>query len=154
MKNAIYTNNYADDNSLDSSTDNFADVLHNLKHDGGNAIEWFTTKMVHKQCNPVNFHFMLFSPTPTEQKVLLQCVDKSLMSETEVTVLGVTVDDKLYFSQHISACCKKVARVIFLSYDISLGKWIIRSLKRSKKWPLEYGLPVTIEKQKQTNKKT
>ena len=35
------------------------------------------------------------------------------MSETEVTVLGVTVDDKLYFSQHIGACCKKVARVIF-----------------------------------------
>ena len=76
--------------------------------------------MIRKQCNLDNFHFMLFSPTPTEQKVLLQCVGTSLMSETEVTVLGVTVDDKLYFSQHISACCKKVARVCFLSYGISV----------------------------------
>ena len=32
------------------------------------------------------------------------------MSETEVTVLGVTIDDKLCFSQHISVCCKKAAR--------------------------------------------
>ena len=105
--------NYADENSLDSSTDNFTDVLHNLRHDGSDTIEWFATKMVRKQCNPDNFHFMLSSPTPTDQKVLLQCVGTSLMSETKVTVLGVTIDDELYFSQHISACCKKVARVIF-----------------------------------------
>ena len=53
---------------------------------------------------------MLFSPTPTEQQVLQLCDGTSLMSETEVTVLGVTIDDKLCFSQHISVCCKKAAR--------------------------------------------
>ena len=64
---------------------------------------------------PWQFSFMLFSPTPTQRKSYHNG------SETEVNVLGVTVDDKLYFSQHISACCKKVARVIFLSYGISVA---------------------------------
>ena len=47
---------------------------------------------------------------PSEQQVLQLCDGRSLMSETEVTVLGVTIDDKLCFSQHISVCCKKAAR--------------------------------------------
>ena len=100
--------NYADDNSLDSSSENLADVLYNLRHDGRNAIEWFAKNGM--QANPDKFHFMLFSPTPTEQQVLHLCDGTSLMSETEVTVLGVTIDDKLCFSQHISICCKKAAR--------------------------------------------
>ena len=96
------------DNSLESSSENLADVLYNLRHDGRNAIEWFAKNDM--QANPDKFHFMLFSPTPTEQQVLQLCEGTSVMSETEVTVLGVTIDDKLCFSQHISVCCKKAAR--------------------------------------------
>ena len=62
------------------------------------------------QANPDKFHFMLFSPTPSEQQALQLCDGTHLMSETEVTVLGVTIDDRLCFSQHISSCCKKAAR--------------------------------------------
>ena len=58
----------------------------------------------------VSFHFMLFSPTPTEQQVLQLCDGKALMSQTQVTVLGVTIDDKMCFSQHVSVCCRKAAR--------------------------------------------
>ena len=71
------------------------------------------------QANPDKFHFMLFSPTPTEQQVLQLCDGTSLMSETEVTVLGVTMDDKLCFSQHISVCCKKAARQLNALAQIS-----------------------------------
>ena len=92
--------NYADDNSLDSSSENLADVL----------CYWMVCKKIGMQANPDKFHFKLFSPTPTEQQVLQLCDGTSLMSETEVTVLGVTIDDKLCFSQHISVCCKKAAR--------------------------------------------
>ena len=34
--------NYADDNSLDSSSDDLLEALRNLKRDGRNAIDWFT----------------------------------------------------------------------------------------------------------------
>ena len=64
--------NHADDNSLQSSSENL-------------VYKKFT------QANPDKFHFMLFSPTPTEQQVLLVCDGTSLMSETEVTVLGVMI---------------------------------------------------------------
>ena len=100
--------NYADDNSLDSSSENLTDVLYNLRHDGRNAIEWFAKNGM--QANPDKFHLMLFSPTPSEQQALQLCDGTHLMSETEVTVLGVTIDDRLCFSQHISSCCKKAAR--------------------------------------------
>ena len=47
--------NYADDNSLDSSSENLRDVLYNLKHDGQNAIGWFAKNGM--QANPDKFHF-------------------------------------------------------------------------------------------------
>ena len=59
---------YADDNSLDSSSENLTEVLSNLRCDGRNAIEWFANNV--KQANPDKFHFMLFSPKPTAQQVL------------------------------------------------------------------------------------
>ena len=100
--------NYADDNSLDSSAENLTDVLYNLRHGGRNATEWFAKMGMH--ANPDKFHFILFSPTPSEQQALQLCDGTHLMPETEVTVLGVTMDDRLCFSQHISSCCKKAAR--------------------------------------------
>ena len=57
--------------------------------------EWFAKNDM--QANPDKFHFMLFSPTPSEQQALQLCDGTHLMSETEVTVLGVTIDDKLFF---------------------------------------------------------
>ena len=71
------------------------------------------------QANPDKFHFMLFSPTPTEQQVLHLCDGTSLMSETEVTVVGMTIGDILCFSQHISICCKKAARQLNALAQIS-----------------------------------
>ena len=62
------------------------------------------------QANPDKFHFMLFSPKPTAKQVLRIRDDTSLVSEAEVKVLGVTIEHKLWFPQHISACCKKAAR--------------------------------------------
>ena len=71
--------------------------------------------------NPVKFQFMLFSPTHTEQQVLQLhvCNGMSLTSEAEVTVLGVTMDNKLCFSQHTSVCCNKAARQLHALVRIS-----------------------------------
>ena len=60
-----------------------------------NAIAWIAKNSM--QVNPDKFHFMLSSATPPEQRVLQLCDGAYLMSETEVTVLGVTFDERLYF---------------------------------------------------------
>ena len=83
------------------------DVLYILRHDGQDVIEWFAKNCT--QANPDKFHFVLFSPTPPEQQALQLCDGTYLMSETEVTVLGVAIDDRSCFSLHIRSWCKKAA---------------------------------------------
>ena len=100
--------NYADDNSLDSSSDDLLDALRNLKRDGRNAIYWFTKNGM--QANPDKFNFMLLSPSPVEKQVLELCDGITLISVAVVNVLGVTADDNLSFNEHISVCCTKAAR--------------------------------------------
>ena len=100
--------NYADDNSLDSSSDDLLEALRNLKRDGRNAIDWFTKNGM--QANPDKFHFMLLSPSPVDKQLLELCDGITLISEAAVTVLGVTIDDNLSINEHISVCCTKAAR--------------------------------------------
>ena len=59
---------YADDNSLDPSSDDLLEALLNLKRYGRNAIDWFTKNG--KQANPDKFHFMLLSPSLVEKQIL------------------------------------------------------------------------------------
>ena len=54
--------NYADDNLLDSSSENLSELLINLKVGGRNAIDWFIKNGM--QANPDKLHFMLLFPTP------------------------------------------------------------------------------------------
>ena len=61
--------NYADDNSLESSSDDLLEALFNLKRDARNAIDWFTK--IGMQANPDNFHFMLLSPSPVEKSCVM-----------------------------------------------------------------------------------
>ena len=61
--------NYADGNSLDSSSGNLSEMLINLEVDGQNTIDWFMKNGM--QSNPDKFHFMLLSPTPIENKCLI-----------------------------------------------------------------------------------
>ena len=98
--------NYANDNSLDSSSDDLLEAMLNLKRDGRNAIDWFTKNGM--RANPDKFH--LLSPSPVENQVLELCDGTILISEAAVTVLGVTIDDTLSFHEHISVCCTKAAR--------------------------------------------
>ena len=79
-----------------------------LKVDGRNAIDWFMKNGM--QANPDKIHFMLLSPTLIEKQMLDLYNGISLESEAVTTVLGVTIDDQLNFSNHISACCSKAAR--------------------------------------------
>ena len=93
--------NYADDNSLDTTSENLSEVLFNLKNDGRNAIDWFSRNGM--QANPEKFHFMALSPTSVGTQVLELSDGITLSSEAVVTVLGVTIDDQSSYIANISA---------------------------------------------------
>ena len=99
---------YADDNSLTYSSPDLNCIFTNLQIHCKNAIDWFTVNGM--KANPSKFQFMVISSKRIEQKCLDIGNGITLQSEPSVKVLGVTIDDRLQFSEHISACCSKAAQ--------------------------------------------
>ena len=102
--------NYADDNSLSVAFCNIHDVLSYLGRDCKNAVKWFRDNGM--QANPSKFQFMIISHSPVDtSKAMLQIDDNIVLKpESQVKVLGVTLDNKLNFSHHVSVICTKAAR--------------------------------------------
>ena len=89
----------------------------NLQIDCNYAIDWFTVSGM--KANPSKFQFMVISSERIEQKCLVIGNGITLQSEPSVKVLGVAIDDRLQFSEHISACCSKAARQLYVHSRIS-----------------------------------
>ena len=62
--------NYADDNYLDSSSENLVDVLYNLRHDDRNTTEWLA-KMVWHICCQVNKQVNKSLKRSTKKKITI-----------------------------------------------------------------------------------
>ena len=64
------------------------------------------------QANPSKFQFTIISHRPVDtSKAMLQVDDSIVLKpESQVKVLGVTLDNKLNFSHHVSIICTKAAR--------------------------------------------
>ena len=85
------------------------DVLSCLKRDCDNAVKWFEINGM--QANPSKFQFMVMSNGSVDKECISLSVNESILKpESHVKVLGVTLDDRLTFTEHISICCSKAAR--------------------------------------------
>ena len=106
-KCALY--NYADDNSMAYAPLNVKDVLSWLERDCDNALKWFEINGM--QANPSQFQFIVISNCSVDKKCISLSLNESILKpESHVKVLGVTLDDRLTFTEHISLCCSKAAR--------------------------------------------
>ena len=90
------------------SSPDLSNIFTNLQTDCNNAIDWFTANGM--KANPSKFQFMMISSDRIQQQCLNIGSGITLRSEPSVKVLGVTIDDRLQFSEHISACCLKASR--------------------------------------------
>ena len=79
-----------------------------LEHDGNIAIDCFESNGM--QANHSKFQLMIMSPIPTEPVSITLKGNTVIMSESCVKVLGILIDDRLDFSQHVSLMCSKAAR--------------------------------------------
>ena len=101
--------NYADDNSISTASPCVHDVVSNLKTNCNNIMEWFSVNGL--EANPSKFQFMLLSSSNIDNSNISLCIDDiTLKPEPHVKILGVFLDDKLSFSQHVSISCTKAAR--------------------------------------------
>ena len=99
---------YADDNSISTASPCVHDVVSNLETDCINIMEWFSVNGL--QANPSKFLFMLSSSNIDRFNISLCIDDIALKPGPHVKILGVFLDDKLSFNQHVSISCTKAAR--------------------------------------------
>ena len=92
--------NYADDNFLSSIAKSPEDAISSLTHDGKNSIQWFNDNGM--QANPDKFQFLAISPNSNEEYHISLNESTLIKSEKHVKALGVLIDNKLNFSEHIS----------------------------------------------------
>ena len=127
--------NYADDNSTSYSSTTLQNVLSNLRIDCKIAIDWFEENGM--KANPNKFEFMILSPNATDHIELKLDRNTIISSERSVKALGVTIDYRLTFNDHVSACYVKTARQlnalarISKYLDIKSKKIIFNSFIRS-----------------------
>ena len=96
--------NFADDNTLYSCGKSLTDIKENLVSDTKSILNWFRLNSL--KANPRKFQFMILGDKPQNKHVLKI---KSIKAEAsdDVLLLGITIDKKLTFKQHIENLCRK-----------------------------------------------
>ena len=119
--------NYADDNTVSFSAPSLSDVISNLQLDCNHAIDWFTTNGM--KANPNKFQFMILSSSSLAPVELVLDGNTCITSQDCVKVLGITIDKKLTFNEHISLCCTKAARQ--LNAFARISKYLNQNSRRA-----------------------
>ena len=100
---------YADDNTISASHSEKAELVKVLENKSQEAIEWFHSNAM--LANPEKFQAILLSPWRAESlSEELSFHGVSIRNENTVNVLGIKLDDKLSFNDHIKHLCMKAGR--------------------------------------------
>ena len=96
--------NFADDKTIFSCDDTFDSVASNLEQDMSQAISWFKTNQM--VANPSKFQVMLLG-LKTDDSIVLDIGNVSIDVVSSIKLLGITIDSKLKFDQHLAKLCQK-----------------------------------------------
>ena len=100
--------NYADDNTLTDFSNSIPNLVRILEQESNVAIDWLErNKMI---ANPYKFHAVLVTKgrdDTTGEKLMIQ--GKQIQSENAVRLLGLKIDQRLNFDDHISDLFRKAA---------------------------------------------
>ena len=114
--------NFADDNTLFACDKSIDIVIMRLKKDLININKWFLDNSL--VANASKFQLMFLGVK--ENEFSLNIGDIQLKAETEVVLLGITIDNKLTFSKHINNICKlannKLCAILRLRNSLSVSQ--------------------------------
>jgi hypothetical protein len=99
--------NYADDNTLLFAHTDMDAVVANLTHDSEIAIKWFHDNGM--KANPLKFQSIV-SHRYEKVSATFKIAGSEIQSEEAVKLLGVTIDSKLTFSQHVRNICQQASK--------------------------------------------
>jgi len=100
--------NYADDNTLSYSHNDPFKVKEVLEQGSNVSLHWFHENKM--KANPSKFQAMVLNRKPVE--ISFQIGDDIIMPQECIKLLGVSIDSKLSFTEHISQLCKTAGKQI------------------------------------------
>ena len=101
--------NFADDNTIFASGQNIEQVAVSLEIDLAHTLEWFdSNRMV---ANPGKFQVM-FLGLNINQKLCIEIDDLVIKPTNSVKLLGITIDSKLKFTDHVKSICTKANKKV------------------------------------------
>ena len=117
--------NFADDNTLYSCGERLTEIKENLVSDTKSILNWFRLNSL--QASPGKFQFIILGDK-SHLKHILNINSIKIEASDDILLLGITIDKKLTFKQHIENLCRK-------------AQYKLHALKRIRKF-------LTIEKAK------
>ena len=96
--------NFADDNTLYSCGTDITSVFSNIEDDTSVVLNWFYNNCL--KANPAKFQFIVLGKN--FGKICLNINGSKIQSKKSVTLLGIEIDNRLNFLEHISAMTKKI----------------------------------------------
>lgn len=101
--------NFADDNTLFACANEISTVISILEKETCNVLEWFKVNSL--AANPAKFQIMFLGVSDKETREV--CVEGVyLKATTSVKLLGVVIDSKLSFKQHVETLCKTASQKV------------------------------------------
>ena len=93
--------NYADDNNLSSHASNLEKLVANLENATHESVDWLDeNEMI---ANAKKFKAIILKKVmPNTSNTSVRIKDLTILSENEVTSLGIKIDNKLAYSEQIS----------------------------------------------------
>ena len=78
-----------------------------MENDANIAISWLrNNKMI---ANPDKIQCIILSKNKADNIVEVNIENRKVSSQTSVKLLGITIDNKLHFNEHISKLCKSAS---------------------------------------------
>ena len=114
FSNAFKIANYADDCSPFEFSGSTNDVIRKLEDDSQILIQWYRNNYL--KPNPDKWHLLL-SDVDNDLNILIS--DKYIPNSSSQKILGVTFDNKLNFTTHITKLCKNAGQKIHALARIS-----------------------------------
>ena len=97
--------NYADDNSPYACKPNTDLVITQLQEDSNKLLRWFSHNYL--KANPDKFHLIL---NDTDENISIMLGQYEIHNSNNQKLLGVTIDNKLTFNEHVTSLCKKATK--------------------------------------------
>ena len=95
---------YADSNTPYTNDFSLKEVIKNLELTTNNLFEWFKNNQM--KVNADKYHLLVTRDTDVTAKI----GEFDVKNSREEKLLGVKIDNKLYFESHISSLCKKASQ--------------------------------------------